>query len=164
MNWEIFRPRCLTEQDWEAMGRDGQTAWWDKVHPDRRLPNRVDPLAVAAAYMTGYCTRDEMSLHLRPRLTRENIDEFLSLAPQEVIDFLLEDSASAPADDDEAGWSRCFILRSDCSTPGPGGRASPEAREASMRAEVEAGRAGLRVFREAWARNSRQDTRLDSSR
>jgi hypothetical protein len=137
----IQRPNCLTSQQWEALSREEQIAWWISRAPVQE-PSHRGPLEHLASYQQGALTDAELQTCVFESLTELNVME-LDRYPEDLLQALAATSAELPADDDETGWCQMIRIFGGMYAPGVTPQDIQQAEESQSRRFRE----GVGVFR-----------------
>jgi hypothetical protein len=105
----IWRPNALPPAVWEAMSREEQMAWWDsQAKPAPQLKRRMTE--AISQYEKGVITAGEFVCLVYELAAPDEIDEFVSACPAELLGILKESLASYG--EDESAWPRTFYIAS----------------------------------------------------
>src|SRR5262249_55887154 len=136
----IWRPNAMPPAVWEAMSRDDQIAWWKAQPPAPRQPKR-HMKEVIAQYNKGNITANEFVCLVCELAALDEIEEFVSACPADLLSILRESLASYG--EDERTWPRTFY--SACYAPW----VTPEEIEESRRQEQERIWDGVRLLKKS---------------
>ena len=144
----IWRPNCIPAEQWEAMDRADQIAWWKADQAKQPISVEPTPARLVEAYNSEYVTLFGFVSKIFEVVTDENIIEFAKTCPVDLWEQIEKEVASLPPDGDDAQWSEIRILCSGGIYP-PWFDAEEErkSREESNRKCIARMRHGVRLIR-----------------
>lgn len=110
----IWRPNSFTVEEWENLGREEQVRWWKAQ--DLASPP-APPSKGIELYLKGVITLMELPSFVFERLTLQNVEQFLTTCPADVLELLRRQSDRLPAEDDHEGWGTMLTIQPGCYVP-----------------------------------------------
>ena len=107
----IWRPNEVSPDQWDAMTRAEQIAWWKDREARKPISPKPHMMKAIALYSQGNITLTDFCTFAISHATADEIGEFIAECPPELMTALTQRLALYP-EDAEDEWPRTFQIRS----------------------------------------------------